>query len=345
MSLQALHQAHGASLAADGIPLHYGNLMEEYQAARHRAVLFDRSHQGCVQLFGKSRAELLNRMSTNQLADLAPDEGRATIFTTAHARIIDRIHVYNHADHLLLITEPGRGAWLTQFLTKNIFFGDDVRLQDITPATQMFGLQGITAHTILQALGMPANERLPYYSASIPFADATIHALKRKDLYSTYYWLLVPNDHAHAFYGHLLQIGEEHGLIPAGSLTYNTLRIIAGEPARPELNERYNPLELGLWDEVSFSKGCYTGQEIIARIESRNKLAKTMVALTMTQTVTAPADVTYDDKVIGRMTSSVTAPDGQQAGLAVLKRAYTSPETRVSVGGYPAIVQRVTSIK
>ena len=130
MSLQVTHLAHGATLAADGIPLHYGDLAKEYDAALNAAIILDRSHEGRVQLFGESRFEILNRISTNKMIEMQADEGRPTIFTSPNARIIDRIEVYNRADHLLIVTEPGRNGWLMDFLQKNIFFGDDARLVD-----------------------------------------------------------------------------------------------------------------------------------------------------------------------------------------------------------------------
>src|SRR5690606_32231604 len=79
------------------------------------------------------------------------------------------------------------------------------------------------------------------------------------------------------------------------------------------------PLEIGLWDEVSFTKGCYTGQEIIARMESRNRLAKTLVRLTLEAQVAVPLEITVDDKRVGLLTSCVTTPDGEILGLGLVK--------------------------
>src|SRR6185295_4976010 len=96
------------------------------------------------------------------------------------------------------------------------------------------------------------------------------------------------------------------GLIPAGSLTYNRLRIRAGRPGvGHELTQDYIPLELGLWDEVSFTKGCYTGQEIIARMESRGRLAKTIITVNLSAAVDAPAKLVADGHEVGMLTSSV----------------------------------------
>jgi len=126
--------------------------------------------------------------------------------------------------------------------------------------------------------------------------------------------------------------------MPAGSLTYNTLRIRAARPARRELNSDYIPLEIGLWDEIHFAKGCYTGQEIIARMDSREKLAKTIVALDLSEWVQAPSDITLDGKSIGKLTSSVQAPTGDYFAIAVIKTQAIVKGTSVMVGSVRATV-------
>ena len=124
------------------------------------------------------------------------------------------------------------------------------------------------------------------------------------------------------------------GALPAGSLVFNALRVRAGRPAPgSELTADYIPLELGLWDEVSFSKGCYTGQEIIARMESRGQLAKMMVLLRPQGEVNAPAELKHEGRVVGRLTSSVVAPDGARHALGVLRRHLAQPGTRLQSQG------------
>ncbi len=131
----------------------------------------------------------------------------------------------------------------------------------------------------------------------------------------------------------IMEAGKPFGLIPAGSLTYNTLRIRAGRPAAGhELSTDFIPLEAGLWDEVSFTKGCYTGQEIIARMESRNRLAKTMVKLSLSQMVEAPAPLFHEGKTVGTLTSSVTSPDGEFFGIGFVKTTLAEEGQQFTVG-------------
>jgi folate-binding Fe-S cluster repair protein YgfZ len=87
-----------------------------------------------------------------------------------------------------------------------------------------------------------------------------------------------------------------------------------------------------LWDEVNFAKGCYTGQEIIARMESRAKLAKTMVALDMAEYVEAPAEIRHEGRIIGKLTSSVQAPTGEIFTIAIIKTIAIERGTELTVG-------------
>lgn len=340
MNLTLLHEQYGAVLAADGIPLHYGDLAAEYRAGIEAAILLVRSHEGRLRLTGADRHTFLNRMSTNQLLGMADGEGRVTIFTNANARILDRVMVYNRADEVLLITEPGRGDALTQFLQRQIFFNDQVMIDNLTTSTAQLALHGAHADAIMERLSPGITTLKPLHGKTLHLGAATLFVARRKEL-SGQHWLVVASQpDAATIYAAIMAAGQAHGLIPAGSLVYNALRIRAGYPAGREISSDYLPLEVGLWDAVSFSKGCYTGQEIIARMESRARIARTLVSLAMAQFVEAPAPVALDGKVVGEMTSSVQAPDGQHYALAVVKIAAAKPGTALTIGeqAIPAMV-------
>ncbi|MEL7234359.1 MAG: glycine cleavage system protein T, partial [Chloroflexota bacterium] len=156
-------------------------------------------------------------------------------------------------------------------------------------------------------------------------ARQRVYAIRRKPLSSIYWTLIIP---AAADAGAVWQaISSDDGVTPAGSLTFNVVRIRSGRPGvSRELTQDYIPLEVGLWDEVSFTKGCYTGQEIIARMESRARMAKVMVRVSLSDHVNTPAPLMHDGKTVGNVTSSVKAPDGEVFGIAVVKTAVAEPE-------------------
>lgn len=318
--MRDVHLAYNATLAEDGIPLHYGDMKAEYHAGLDGAVLMDRSHEGRLEIGGRDCLELIHRISTNDLLDMAAGEGRPTIFTNANGRILDRAFVYNRREKALLITEPGRGSAVMKYLQRNIFFGDDFQLSDLTLTTHLFALHGPKADSVMAAWSPGMEPIAPYYSTELKFDDSAVFVARRKPIRGSHWVIVTPQEHAAPIWSSLVEAGKEQGLIPAGSLTYNTLRIRAGYPAiGRELSPDYIPLEAGLWDEVSFSKGCYTGQEIIARMESRNRLAKVMVKLKLSAPIASPVDLYRDEHKTGTLTSSVTTPDGEHLGLAFVK--------------------------
>jgi len=330
--------ARGAVLAADGIPLHFGDEHREYHAALTNAVLMDRSHEGRFEIAGSSRLDLLHRISTNDLLTLAPGEGRPTIFTSAIARILDRATIYHRGETALVIAEPGRGTPLRAYLQRNIFFNDDARLQDRADATRQFVIHGAKADDVGSRL---APELAPLHCSEISIAGVPVVIARDKPLVGGHWRLIVPNDGAAEVWDALLDANAN--LVPAGSLTYNVLRIKAGRPGvGHELSTEFLPLEVGLWDEVSFTKGCYTGQEIIARMESRGKLAKTIVTLALDQSVEAPVKISIDGREIGTLSSSARAPDGDVLGIGVIKVAAAQPGAQVVAAG--TIPARITGL-
>jgi folate-binding protein YgfZ len=340
-ALAALHLAHGASLAPDHIPLHYGDQAQEYSAALQAAVLLDRSHEGRISLTERDALALINRLSTNRTDSLAVGAGCATVFTTANARVIERVEVFRRPQDVLLLTHPPRGQLVTEYLRRNIFFNDRAAVANITQQTASFALHGPNADAIADQLVTGAAAMPLYGSLEVHLGQHTVTLARRKPLVSSHWVVICAAEAAADVYADLLNAGRAHGLRPAGSLVYNVLRIRAGLPSLPELNENYIPLELGLWDEVSFHKGCYVGQEIIARMDSRERLAKVLVQLETSAPLTAPAALVSSGQTVGEVTSAVTSPLGEHFAMGVVKVAFSAPGTQLNVGSTEVTVGRM----
>lgn len=325
MSLRALQQRQGGRFAADGIPLHFGEQETAWRAALEQVVLLERSHEARLRLEGSSALDLLQRISTNDVNALAPGSGCPTLFTSWHGRILERVEVFRQPDGVLLLGGPGRAAALTDTLRRNIFFNDDVRIQDLAPDWQLFDLVGPAADKLPGQSGLLEADSSGQQLGQTRLAGHKVLVAQRTPPGVPRRSLLLPAAAASDIWQSLCAAGAR----PGGSLLFNALRIRAGRPAGSELNVDFIPLELGLWDEVSFSKGCYTGQEIIARMESRGQLARMMVRLRPLADVVAPADLRYEERVVGQLTSSVVAPDGKRHALGVVRRQLAQPGTRL----------------
>ncbi|MGV2435534.1 MAG UNVERIFIED_CONTAM: hypothetical protein LVT10_12175 [Anaerolineae bacterium] len=128
--------------------------------------------------------------------------------------------------------------------------------------------------------------------------------LIRRKPYHGSHWSIVPHESSHAF-GIWDHLKKHDDLTLAGAITFNMLRIASGIPATPhELTPDYIPLEVGLWDEISFTKGCYVGQEIVARMESRQQLAKVLIKVSADALIRPNTPLLYGQTNVGVITES-----------------------------------------
>ena len=329
MDLKSIQLSQGAQLASDQIPLQFGDQACEYQAAQDAAILLDRSHEARLSLTGESALTLIHRISTNAIEHLAFDNGVPTIFTNPNGRILDRVAVFRRDRDALLLGEPGRSQPLGHYLQRNIFFGDDVQITDLSATTHAFDLHGPSSGNLIAKIASAASSPAEMQGRQVEIDGVAVYVVRRKPICDQRWTIIVPADGAAAVWSAISAAGAQ----PAGSLVYNMLRIRAGLPSvGRELSEKFIPLEVGLWDEVSFTKGCYTGQEIIARMESRQRLAKMLVRLYLSAEVKAPSDLYHDGRAVGQLTSSATAPDGTILALGVIKTPLAISGHLVSVG-------------
>jgi aminomethyltransferase len=289
--------------------------------------LFDLSQTfGRVQMTGRTRLAFLHRMSTNNIEPLQPGQGKRTALTTPIGRMVDCTPVLAMDDALILLTGPGNASHVTNWLRKYILYNDEVRVDDVTGMTQMLGVFGDGAADwvrTLDANAMNQIENAPVFSSA-----QTGHTLlvKAPPLLGSGFWLIGTK---------LPAITNLHSTITQ----YESLRIAAGYPAFPnEINDTYIPLEAGLWDAVSFSKGCYIGQEIIARMESRNQIAKKLVQLSSASGgVQAGAQLSVDGVAVGQVTSA-----SETVALGYVRSAYAREQQKVTIASHQeGIVIRV----
>jgi aminomethyltransferase len=281
-------------------------LPEAYTAAHESAVVIEHANRGMLILTGATRLELINRMSTQAVDKLRSGEGAATVLTTDIGRIIDRIILYATSDSVYVLAGEGHADGLARYFMRNIFFNDDVQVKDITAETLVFGVYGARAGGQLAGAGFPVDMPLHHWrSIELDGAPAYLH--RADPVAGDGYYVTASAPDREMVVGRLLAAG----LTPIDETAYDYLRIEAGLPRYGrELTLDYIPLEAGLWDDVSFTKGCYVGQEIIARMESRGKLAKRLVRLRPATPVEPGAAITAAGRPVGTITSAADGPAG-----------------------------------
>ena len=312
----------------------FTSIESEYAAAQTGCVVYNASARGRLKLTGKTRLDLLHRMSTNDLNSLTVGQGAATVFTTPIARIIDRTIVYVRADDLIMVTSRGNQAHMLGWLRKHIFFNDDVQVVDQTETSGMLSLYGKTADQLLAQITGQNLSALPLYHWREGRAGDTDVLVARADPIAAGGFHLIADASTLA---QVRQAALEAGATPIGEQAYQVLRVEAGQPEfGHELTDEYIPLEAGLWPDVSFTKGCYTGQEIIARMESRHQLARQLVGLLFEAEVAPGSTLRLEGSEVGRVTSVARSPDRGWIGLGYLKPGQVSEGQLVQCSGEAA---------
>jgi tRNA-modifying protein YgfZ len=287
---------------------------------------------GYLRITGIDRVGFLQRQTTNDITHLNNQRSILSVLTSSTARILDVLWMFleSDPDPIAALTLPGRGEKTAQFLKSRIFFMDKVTVED---ASREFAQIDLYGKETLEAV-METEKPLPAAGDFITVDMNGTHGLvlayplsqmekwrlvvKRGDIQNACAWL------------------EGRGLneIPEDRLEAG--RIEAGMPgAKSELNEDHTPLEVGLLDAIADGKGCYTGQEIIARQITYDKVTRRLVGLRLEAPAAVDSDVLVgeagEERTAGKVTSAAMSGRFGAIALTVLKRPYFEPGTAVKI--------------
>ena len=288
-----------------------------YDAAHNTAVLTDRSDLGILKLSGETRLDLINRMSTQAVNQLKAGEGAATVLTTDIGRIIDRLILYASSDTVYALTGENNAEAIARYLMRFVFFNDDFRIEDLSGQTAVLGVYGPQSAAKLSQVGFPETDLPLHHWRQADLNGVTAYLHRTDPVAGDGYFVMCRLADKTAVWQQLLATG----LVEADAQAFEALRVESGLPRFGyEMTNDYIPLETGLWDDVSFNKGCYIGQEIIARMESRGRLAKKLTILTADQPLSPGATILADGRQAGQVTSTAVLPNGSIA-LGYVKTA------------------------
>lgn len=302
-----------------------------YHTALTGAALAEEHSAGRILMRGRDRAALLHRLSTNDILRLRPGQGARTVLTTPIGRIIDLLAVHALSDTLLVATSPGQGGPVWAHLKQNIFFQDQVTLEAVGRTYGQLALYGPAAADLIErVLGLAVRDLPPHHACTAEREGGAVIVAARPPIGGPSYTIYLPTAQAGPTQAALAEAGAA-ALDPA---TLDLLRIEQGYGAfGRELSQEYIPLETGLHDAVSFTKGCYVGQEIIARMESRGRLAKQLRGLRLSAPLDAPARLEVGGKEAGDLTSAASSPRLGPIALAYVRTAHADPGTVVGIAG------------
>ena len=258
---------------------------------------FDMSHFGRLVVSGSDAIDLLNRLSTNDLERLEPGHGMSSVLTTNKGRIIDLLHVLHRGDDLLVLTSPGTQQRVAEWIEFYTFI-EDVSVKDVSEETLERLYTGERAAGLLAEAGcMPTTLSDNLSHAQVGDGESQTSVVRSDIGEVPAYRVIAPID----------AILPEFDLNSLGENDFETLRIeqaIAAYPA--EMNEDRNPLEANLKPYINFNKGCYIGQEVVARLNTYDRVQCFMCRLELDDgLVVAPgSQVVVEGSSVGEVTTS-----------------------------------------
>ena len=314
LPLHELHRDLGATFGERQgwtVPVHYGDPETEYRAVRETAGLLDCSHTGKVEVLGRDRVSFLHAMLTNDVKALSPGEGCAAAFLDNHGKVQALLRVYALEDRLLLSFPPGLVGKALQLLDK-FLISERVEFRDVTEAIGCLAVEGgesarIVSELTGEALALPTGRHAERFVDGVP-----VRLFSRSETGEPGFHLWVPAEHLPALWKRVRDVGGSV-LKQVGERALNILRVEAGLPWCPDdVNEEllFMEAESALSSLVSFTKGCYIGQEVVARVKYRGHVNRRLVGFLILDGAepVSGAKVVAEGKEVGWITSSVFSP-------------------------------------
>lgn len=336
--LEETHRALGAIMTdVDGwsLPASYGDELFEYAAVRERgAGMIDLSARGRFRVSGSEAISFLNGLVTNDMKTLAANQWMPAVFPNVQGRLLASVRIIRLADEnptFIIDTEAATHKTVFQTIQKFTYAGD-FQVTDLTSETTLLSLQGRQASKILdEVLGVapPDGERTLLQTA---WQNESLTVVRANHTGALGFDLIIDSTHAAELWRALVAAGAR----PVGQNAFEILRIEAGEPRYGrDMDDTNVVTETNLDDAVSYTKGCYIGQEIIARIKYRGHVAKKLRGLLFSgpRIIEPGATIrSLDAKEIGRLTSSTLSPIlGRRIALGYVKYEYIAAGTEVRV--------------
>jgi folate-binding protein YgfZ len=261
----------------------YGELESEYASVRRGAALMDCPHRGVLIVAGAERRDFLDRMLTQNFKGLDPGTCCSSFWLNRKGRIEADLLCIETGSEILLDLDIHQAAATTSGLSEYIF-SEDAKVEDLSSSWHRLALHGPAAAAHLAAvLGQPAWTLGPGRAARVTIAGTEVTVARRDLLAEVGLELLLPRTGVEAVWDLLLRGGQASvdRIRPVGWHAFNIARIEAGAPLfNIDFDSTCLPHETGvLHDRVSFTKGCYLGQEIVARMQSLGRPKREVVGL------------------------------------------------------------------
>jgi aminomethyltransferase len=334
LPLDAVHSLYGAAFRnEDGwrVPANYGDTDSEYASVRDESSgLIDLTSRGRIRVTGSEALMFLNGLVTNDMKTLGEDQSMPAAFPNVQGRLLAAVRIARTSDGFLIDTESATHDRVLKTIERFTLAGD-FKVADLTESTTMLTVQGKSAKEIVEKIvsHVPADRN---GTLEIEWREQPLTLWRGTHTAEDGFDLIVPTENATALWDMLVEAGAH----PTGYDVFEKLRIEAGIPRfGRDMDETNVVTETNLDDAISYTKGCYLGQEIIVRIKHRGHVAKKLTGLVLEKETVIDSGATVQSEAgaeIGRVTSTTFSPSlGRTVALAYLKYEFLSANITVKV--------------
>ena len=326
-AMHAVNATHG-DVGGRSVVLAYGSVAAEYEALQSRAALFDRSHRGRVRVKGEKAAEMVAGLVTNDVAGLIPGQGCYAAALTAKGKIVADVRVFIE-EGSVLTDAPPRAAMAWAAMVKKFVNPRVAPHADESAALRDLGIFGANArHVVATLTGVQASALsalAAYAHVTVEIEGHTVLVTRSPDLGVEGFELIMPAEQFDALWAR----ARDAGATPAGLDAWEIARVEAGRPEWGlDIDDTTIPQEAN-FDElhaISYTKGCYVGQETVARIHFRGHVNKHLRGILGAELEAPPTGATLHDDAgvaVGDVRSAVRSPRLGGIALAMIRREVT----------------------
>jgi len=314
-----------ATIAARPVVLTYTNVATEYAALHQRAGVVDRSHRTRLRLAGPKAVEMLAGLVTNDTQALVPGQGQYAAALSPKGKIIADVRIFVEEDGVLTDTGARAGDGWRAMVRKYV----NPRVTphaDESETTRSMGVFGPTARHVVEAMtGINASALTilpPYAHVRVEIDDAAVTVVRSPELLVEGFELFLPAER----FDDLWQRATKAGAAPCGHAAWEVARVEAGRPEwgldmdDTTLTQEANLEEL---QAISYTKGCYVGQEVVARVHFKGHVNRHLRGLRVSGTLAPPSGATLEDsdaKAVGDVHTSVVSPRLGAIALGMVRR-------------------------
>ncbi len=307
----------------------------EVESVRNNAGIIDLSHRGKLKLSGKEHLNLLQGMLSNDVIKLKTFKGIYATSLTPKGKLVADMKVHKLSGEVILDIEPHITEEFYKYLLKyRLSYRADI--ENVTQELNLFHICGPDAACIIKQSLSLAQEPINEFDSVVPEGEESALMIKVNRTGETGYDIYVNTSKDAGVWSDMMNGQLTGDLKQFGLDAMEILRIEAGIPVLgKDMDENTIPIEAGLWKALDFEKGCYIGQEVVARIKWRGRVNRHLIGFKVDGLTKVPepgSEVFINDKKVGRLTSCVYSPTlNEVIAIGYIRREFNEDSLKVNI--------------